>query len=44
MVAKGIYVRPKSLASMPSIKKLKSAPLPEGWHVKLEQFEQEMMV
>jgi hypothetical protein len=30
--------------SRTAIKKLKSAPLPEGWHVKLEQFEQEMMV
>ena len=26
-----------------TIKKLKSAPLPEGWQVKLEQFEKEMM-
>ena len=30
--------------SRTAIKKLKLAPLPKGWHVKLEQFEQEMMV
>jgi hypothetical protein len=30
--------------SRTTIKKLKATPLPEGWHVKLEQFEKEMMV
>jgi hypothetical protein len=29
--------------SRTAIKKLKATHLPEGWHVKLEQFEQEMM-
>jgi len=29
--------------SRTAIKKLKATPLPEGWHVKLEQFEKEMM-
>jgi hypothetical protein len=29
--------------SRTAIKKLKATHLPEGWHVKLEQFEKEMM-
>jgi hypothetical protein len=30
--------------SRTAIRKLKSTPLPEGWHAKLEQFEKEMRV
>ena len=30
--------------SRTAIRKLKAIPLPEGWHVKLEQLEKEMMV